>query len=566
LRLALSVFESLSKLSSYVEAHRAYHVLKRITLEHRIQGSPGLREAIRAVEEILLSNPLLPLDVKEHEFTSSSLPEWVSRPPEWSVEGAHLEYGDKRLRLEGHPTLAAAHSPAGGPVESETVIIDEWWKPEAYEAARDRIVVTSGPTEVAFLLAMRAGALGVVVFNPRLPGDAVPYRGLFLPSKLLKTAGMPVVTAPRDVVERVGKAGRLRISVDSSIGGDARLPFLEVILQGRGEGSRVAVVAHICHPRPGANDNASGAAAVVEAALALAEAVDSQALPPPKGDIVFLLVPEYTGSVAALMRGLRADYAINVDMVGVEPGGGDGPLRILPPPPPLPLEPAAALYYAFQALGASGWELSLPTSGSDHDVFNAYGIPSVMLNQWPDTYYHSDRDDADRIKPDRLRLAALAVASAAYTLASQPLRDEGFAEHYTRLVAERHASRGDEESARLAVSTLRTLYGLRPLEGVQASYRPEAPWERVRYNSPIVNPSAVSAKDPEAGARLRRLIGGGLDGYTWYLMQPAVLSAQGLGAREIAVVERALYGREFDENVLWEAFRVLSEVGAVGLE
>jgi len=566
LKLALRVSEAVSRLSPYVEANRAFHILKRITLEHRIQGSPGLREAVRAVEEILLSNPLLPLDVREHEFASSSLPEWASRPPEWSVEGAYLEYAGRRLRLEGHPTLAAAHSPPGGPLESEAVIIEEWWRPEAYEAARGRVAVTSGSTDTALLLAAMAGAVGVVVFNPRLPGDAVPYRSLFLPGRLLRKTGVPVLTAPRDVGERLRRGGRVRLSVDSSVGGDSRLPFLEATLQGRGGGPRVAVVAHICHPRPGANDNASGAASVVEAVLALAEAVDSQALPPPRGDIVFLLVPEYTGSLAALLRGLRVDFAINVDMVGVEPGGGDGPLRILPPPPPLALEPAAAVYHALQAMNAGGWELSLPASGSDHDVFNAHGIPSVMLNQWPDTYYHSDRDDADRVKPERLRIAALAAASAAYALASEPHRDRGFAEYYTRLIAERHATRGDDESARLAASTLRTLYGLEPLEGVWGGYRPEAPWEAARYSSPIVSGSAVSARNPEAGARLRRLLGAGLDGYTMYLMGPAVLSALGLGLREVAVIERALYGREFEEDKLWEALGILSEVGAVSLE
>ena len=64
---ALRVAEAVGALSGFVEAGRAFHVLKRITLEHRIQGAPGLGEAVRAVEEILLSNPLLPLVVPDLE-------------------------------------------------------------------------------------------------------------------------------------------------------------------------------------------------------------------------------------------------------------------------------------------------------------------------------------------------------------------------------------------------------------------------------------------------------------------------------------------------------------------
>jgi len=561
---AVDVAEASQALSSFVEAFRAYHVLKRVTLEHRIQGSPGLREAVRAVEEILLSNPLLPLEVREHEASPSSLPGWAPRIPEWSVEGAWLEVEGKRWRLDGHPTLAMAHSPPGGPVEAEVVEVREWWDPSAYERARGRIVLTSGPQDVAFTLAAKAGAEALIGYNPKLPGDAFPYKGLFLPRRALEGAGIPALTASSSLAARLG-GSRARVGVDASIGGDARQPYLEALIPGRGSGPRVAVVAHICHPRPGANDNASGVAAVVEAALALSEAIDSGRLEAPAGDIVFLLVPEYAGSLAALSRGMRVDYALNIDMVGVPPGGGDGPLRLLPPPPPLGLEPAAALYYALEAIGASSWTLEAPGSGSDHDAFNAYGIPAAMLNQWPDTYYHSDRDDADRISPERLRVAALAAAAAAYTLARGGFDSSGFADLYTRLIAERHAAHGDLLAARLAASTLRILYGLNPLSEPPGDYRPEAPWEEAVFASPLVLPSAVTAKDPLLGARLRRILGSGLDGYTFYLMEPAILSRLGLGVKEVLVVEKALHGSSVEAGRLWEALEVLSEAGAVRL-
>ncbi len=84
--------------------------------------------------------------------------------------------------------------------------------------------------------------------------------------------------------------------------------------------SEIVVVAHLCHPIPSANDNASGAAAALEAARALQSLVSSGQLPAPKRTIRFLWLPEMTGSCAYL-AGREDDLdqmvaGINLDMVG----------------------------------------------------------------------------------------------------------------------------------------------------------------------------------------------------------------------------------------------------------
>jgi Zn-dependent M28 family amino/carboxypeptidase len=48
-----------------------------------------------------------------------------------------------------------------------------------------------------------------------------------------------------------------------------RIPLVTARLAGESE-REILVVSHLCHPRPGANDNASGAAAALEAARTLA--------------------------------------------------------------------------------------------------------------------------------------------------------------------------------------------------------------------------------------------------------------------------------------------------------
>jgi hypothetical protein len=54
--------------------------------------------------------------------------------------------------------------------------------------------------------------------------------------------------------------------------------------------------------------------------------------------------------------------------------------------------------------------------GSDHDIYIVNGIPAVMINQWPDTYYHTDLDSIDKFDPEITTLISSAVGSATYKL------------------------------------------------------------------------------------------------------------------------------------------------------
>ncbi len=57
---------------------------------------------------------------------------------------------------------------------------------------------------------------------------------------------------------------------------------------------------------------------------------------------------------------------------------------------------------------------------SDHEVFNdwAVGVPGVMMIAWPDQWYHTSGDTADKSDPTQLKRAAVIGAAGAYTVAS----------------------------------------------------------------------------------------------------------------------------------------------------
>jgi len=44
-----------------------------------------------------------------------------------------------------------------------------------------------------------------------------------------------------------------------------------------------------------------------------------------------------------------------------------------------------------------------------HDALSSYGIPAVMLNQWPDRFYHTNEDSPEKISPLMLEATGRAV-------------------------------------------------------------------------------------------------------------------------------------------------------------
>jgi hypothetical protein len=57
---------------------------------------------------------------------------------------------------------------------------------------------------------------------------------------------------------------------------------------------------------------------------------------------------------------------------------------------------------------------------SDHEVFNDWGVgvPGIMMIAWPDQWYHTSGDTADKADPTQLKRAAAIGAAGAYTVAA----------------------------------------------------------------------------------------------------------------------------------------------------
>ncbi len=430
------------KAAGNVNIYRILKTLKKLTLYNRIQGAVGLEDAAYMLEGYILEEAPVDVDLETDiiKYTPKTIEDLDITPPSWNLFEAEIEVQGIRLTSRRHPTLASPHTPpTDGWVTGELVEISDPLDRDSYQGLEGKIPLVYSHYRIAYRLAAEAGAAAIAFARRDLPPEAVPYIGLFISYEEAKEYGLPAVNIPRKVAESA-TGRKIRIRIDADLGEPRRIPVLAVWAGSKEEPGPV-LVAHYCHPEPGANDNASGVAAAIEAFLAAVEAgVDNVRL---------VLVPEYTGSIPSARGWLRkiARVALNLDMVG---GGSEaGPMTIY--------------YPSFEVDGIAG-DLAVYAShltdtllgvtpykpGSDHDSMIAYGISAAMINQWPDPFYHSDMDDVNRISPQSLYKAAV-VAAAWTSLASREAAVPSYRHLAVDLVKARHIASGDVEAYKLAL-------------------------------------------------------------------------------------------------------------------
>lgn len=203
------------------------------------------------------------------------------------------------------------------------------------------------------------------------------------------------------------KGFKVRLFVDSELK-TGTMKVLRICFTGSLK-KKIGIVAHLCHPSPGANDNASGAAL----ALHLCRELREKSL---TFGVDVILLPEFYGSIPYAAQHNDYEFVINLDMVG-EDQQKTGSTLLLHETPPLLNTVYDELLYDSMLLYAPSSSDSFSRrfyrstfkSGSDHSVFENYSVPSPFLGQWPDRYYHTSDDTPDKCDPAMFEWVGKAV-------------------------------------------------------------------------------------------------------------------------------------------------------------
>jgi len=202
------------------------------------------------------------------------------------------------------------------------------------------------------------------------------------------------------------------------------------------EAGELLMVAHLFEriATPGANDNCSGVATILETGRTLAKLIYEGILEPPRRTIRFLWVPEISGTrefmykYPELQDKLMA--ALNFDMTGADLKTTDAYLRVKSTPYScssyLNDLIANLLLCVDQTFIRTQWgtnsqfnyRLCPFISGSDHTVFLAAGIPAMQFNYYSDNFYHSSEDRSEHVDPTEMKRVGFMAGAGFYYIAT----------------------------------------------------------------------------------------------------------------------------------------------------
>ena len=455
-------------LAQEVSGEAAMRTVEGLSRQHRMRGSTGFDAAgqlvLKALESYGLTDVapiVLPADGAIFYGTQRSRPAWNARFAElWELDAAGARV-ERLASWEEAPLGLAQDSVAGEVASAELVDVGAGTHETDYagKAVGGRLVLTSSQPEAVATLAVGGhGAKGIVSWAQNqhqgwwgedaslvrwghLDGFAEvrtfafmvsPARGRALAGRL--AAGETVRLAAR--VDAGALPGAYSIPSATIRGVDPQVGTEEIVYS-----------CHLDHPRPGANDNASGCATILEVARTLSKLIREGRLAPPRRTLRFVWPPEIEGTHALLAGrpdlARRFKAALHLDMVG---GGPEtrAVFHVTRGPASLPsfvhdLAAAGAVWLneqsmTYAATGSAAFPLLSPrggkeplraeptglTLGSDHEVYNdsSFGIPAIYFNDWPDRFIHTDRDLPANLDSTKLGRVAFLAAATGWALAN----------------------------------------------------------------------------------------------------------------------------------------------------
>lgn len=326
---------------------------------------------------------------------------------------------------------------------------------------KDKIAVTSGSIIMVHNLAVSKGALGVISFNSPRPlevPNAIPITGISSRQGTSVSPKFGFFLPPREgtlLRDRIMRGEKIRVhAVVETQSLDCDLEVPTCFIQGKDpEAGEVIFSAHLYEGfvKMGANDDLSGCAAILEIARMLNTMIDEGRLERPLRTIRFIWAPEFQGtgpwvnSHPDIIKKTLCN--INLDMVGLRLKESNSFLCMHRTTYGNPhyINDVMENYYTYVGMtnradlalsGREGFVKPIVAmtgtsdpfyyaiddhyGASDHEVFNDWGVgvPGIMMITWPDLYYHTSQDVADKCDPTQLKRVCFIGAAAAYTIAN----------------------------------------------------------------------------------------------------------------------------------------------------
>ena len=447
-----------SSIDRWFVATRAMDDVRSFTQFWRIPGGPGYDACLSRIESalrpwastVINGRPLLKLQVLEDP---SQRKIWVPEDAVLSMESPEIQI----LHTYAATPVMLCENSFPTDIKAPLIYVPGGNNDEHYSQfeVHGRIVLCDAAASQSYRLALSHGALGVIscyvpTYNrPAEHPDIIAESGIPYDSQRKPFAINISPRTARELKQRTRDSEVIvGVRVKTSFT-DGPVKTLQAEIPGiSAPDERVVIAAHLDHYKPGANDNASGAATLLEILRSLASSIQKGEIPLPSRTLTFLWVDEYRGTSAWMKRNSenldKLLAAFVLDMVGGDPAKTGGQFRVerMPDPGTVWLRAPdrhsgwgsgswdkSKLFGSFlndyylaiveSRAKSTGWMTTenVWEGGSDHDPFLWKGIPAVLSWHFPDYAYHTSMDGIDNISPQEMANAGTSIASAAYQLA-----------------------------------------------------------------------------------------------------------------------------------------------------
>ncbi|MCP4301882.1 MAG: DUF4910 domain-containing protein [Gammaproteobacteria bacterium] len=459
--------EILKTIAEETSGEAAKRNLDTITLQHRMRASSQFDAATQHIIEQLKHYGMDEVGVLQYPADGKTMFGTQKSRPVWDVRFAQLwevkeEDGEiSRVRKLGDwdsVPLTLAQDSLSADVTTSLVDIGAGTQDADY-AGKDpkgKLVLTSSQPETVVEQAVgELGAAGIISYAPNQKSawwkqdDRLVRWGHLDSFPKTKSFGFMISLGEARALQQRLEAGEtilFHAKVDASHK-RGKFKFATAAIKGTDKANEdINFTCHLDHPRPGANDNASGCVSILETARTLNALIKTGTLPRPSRSIRFLWPAEIEGSLMYLTQHddpSRIKANIHMDMVGGGPVT-KATFRISGGPYSVPSFVSDFGHEIGHFVNdqtkryADGENVEFPLAaseggkepqlalmegldmGSDHDVFfeGTWRIPGLYLHDWPDRYIHTNFDLAANIDPTKLKRAAFIGAVSAWYLAN----------------------------------------------------------------------------------------------------------------------------------------------------
>jgi aminopeptidase YwaD len=454
-------------IAAQVSGSAAKRTVQALSLDHRMRGSEGYRAAAELIRDRLQAYGLrevgiisLPADGKIFYGTQRSRPAWNASFAElWEQRRDGGRWADtERIASWADQPITLAQDSVSGAAEAELVDVGAGTSESDYagKSVRGKLVLVSAqPGEAAHLAVTVHGAAGLISWAQNQKtgwwgDDQSLIRWGHLDTWEDPTFAFMVSPARAHSWQArlaKGETVRLRAKVEAGRTPGAYL-IPTAVIPGKDRTQEIVLSCHLDHPSPGANDNASGCAGILEVARSLNRLVTEGRLPQPQRTIRFIWPCEVECTISLLNArpefATRALATIHLDMIGGNTDITHGTLTVEGSPPSLPsfvsdvgfaigrwVDDQSRLYAergtaAWPLVESDGTKNALHariggfSEGSDHQIWaeGSWRVPVIYIADWPDIYIHTNKDVPGNLDSTKMRRAIFIAAASAWVLAN----------------------------------------------------------------------------------------------------------------------------------------------------